>query len=164
MNWLDLVIIIVLIVSGVSGARNGLVKSVLGLAGVVVGIVLAGRFYHGLADKLTFIDTTYIAQAVAFAIILVATMIVAGILASIIQHALHLALLGLFDRLAGFAFGVVLGAFFAAAVLTFFARFNVVNIVPTVKGSAIATALMNGFPIALGLLPHEFDSVRNFFR
>lgn len=164
MNWLDFVIIIVLIVSGISGAKNGLVKSVLGLAGVVVGIVLAGRYYHGLADKLTFIHTIYIAEAVAFAIILVATMIVAGIVASIIHHAVHWAMLGLVDRLGGFIFGAALSAFFVAGVLTLLAKFNIVSMAGTIKGSGLAAFLVKTFPIALGLLPHEFDSVRNFFR
>ena len=42
MSWLDLVIVVVLAISTFLGLRMGIIKAVLSLAGVIVGVVLAG--------------------------------------------------------------------------------------------------------------------------
>ena len=56
MNWLDIVIAIILVIQVIVGLSQGLIKALLGLIGLIVGIVLAGRFYENLGSRLTFID------------------------------------------------------------------------------------------------------------
>ncbi len=52
MNWIDLIIVVLLILSIVSGFTNGLVKEVASLAGLILGIWGAIKFSFYTADKL----------------------------------------------------------------------------------------------------------------
>ena len=160
MNWLDIVIIVVIAISVFNGLRSGLIKMLFSVAGIIVGIVLAGRFADDFAGVLTFIPDDW-SKIAAFAIILVAVMIVAWILGTVLSKLISLVLLGWVNRLAGAVLGVVVGALFCGAVLAIWVKF--LGIGDSVAGSALANFLLDKFPIVLGLLPSEFDSVRNFF-
>jgi membrane protein required for colicin V production len=162
MNWLDIIIIVLIVVPGFIGLKAGIIKALFTVAGVVVGVVLAGRLSESLAGALSFISDPGIAGVVAFAIILVVVMIVASIAAKLVKWAISAVLLGWVNRLGGAILGVVLGMIFCGAVLTMWVKY--LGISSVVEESALAGVLLNGFPIALGLLPAEFDSVRSFFR
>jgi len=161
MNWFDIVIIIALAISVVSGIKAGIIKVLFTLAGGIIGVVLAGRYSEGLADKLTFISDSSIAGIVAFAIILIAVMIVAMVLAFVIKKIASVVLLGWVDKLGGAVIGLIAGAIFCGALLAMWLKFQGDNDIIT--GSALASFLIDKFGIVLGLLPSEFQSVRNFF-
>jgi uncharacterized membrane protein required for colicin V production len=57
MNWLDIVIIVALIIHIFIGLILGLVRTVLFLAGIIVGVILASNFYGQLAGVLTFVSS-----------------------------------------------------------------------------------------------------------
>jgi len=160
MNWLDIVIIIVIALSVFNGLRSGLIKMLFSVAGIIVGIVLAGRFADDFAGVLTFIPDDW-SKIAAFAIILVAVMIVAWILGTVLSKLISLVLLGWVNRIAGAVLGLFIGAFFMGAILSIWV--NYLGPSETVSNSALANFLLDKFPIALGLLPSEFDPVRNFF-
>ena len=52
MNWLDIVILILLIISVFSGLANGLIKTLFSLVGLIVGTVMAGHFYVAFSSHL----------------------------------------------------------------------------------------------------------------
>jgi membrane protein required for colicin V production len=162
MNWLDIVIVIVMIISVIGGIASGLIKSVFSLAGLIVGVVLAGRYYTGLADHLSFISSEKTAGIVAFVIIFIIVIIVASILGAIITRIISDIMLGWVNRLGGAVFGFFMGALFLAAILAIWVKFAGEN--TSVGGSYFASILLERFPLVLGLLPPEFDIVRNFFR
>ena len=161
MNWLDIVITIVLIISTIGGLRTGIIKSILSLAGIIVGVVLAGRYYVTLAEKLTFIPAENIARIVAFAIIVMAVMIVAGIIASVVSWTVSKIMLGWLNHLGGAVFGFLWGAIFCGALLAVWAKYFGAG--GALADSALARGLLDYFPVVLALLPDEFNSVRNFF-
>jgi len=160
MNWLDIVIIVVIALSVFNGLRSGLIKMLFSVAGIIVGIILAGRFADDFAGVLTFIPDDW-AKIAAFAIILVAVMIVAWILGTVLSKLISLVLLGWVNRIAGAVLGLFIGAFLMGAILSIWV--NYLGPSETVSNSALANFLLDKFPIALGLLPSEFDPVRNFF-
>jgi membrane protein required for colicin V production len=160
MNWLDIVILVVLAIAAFTGLKVGIIKVLFTVVGIIVGVVLAGRFSDDLAGVLTFIDPDW-AKIAAFAIILVVVLIISGILAAILGKLISLVLLGWINRLGGAVLGVVVGALFCAAVLSMWVHY--LGGGDTVAGSALANFLLDKFPIVLGLLPSEFDSVRDFF-
>ena len=162
MNWLDIIILILVVVATVIGLKIGLIKALLSLAGVVVGVILAGRYYSGVAEHLTFISQPSIAKIAAFAIILIVVMIIAAVLASLIKWAISAMMLGWVNRLGGAVFGLVLGMIFCGALLTIWVKY--VGISGLVHESALADLLLNSFPLVLALLPAEFDSIRSFFQ
>jgi membrane protein required for colicin V production len=162
MNVLDIVLIILLIVSAIGGLASGLIKSIFSLAGVIVGVTLAGRFYPALAGGLTFISNPTIANIAAFAIIFIIIMIIASILGGLFTKLVSAILLGWLNRLGGAVFGVIMGAIFIAAILAVWAKMGGANSIIT--ESKIALFLLDRFPLILALLPQEFNSIRQFFQ
>lgn len=162
MNWLDIVILVLIVIPTLIGLKVGIIKAVLSLVGVIVGVILAGHYYKPFAGLLTFIPWAGIAEIAAFAIILIGVMVIASVLASLTKLAVSALMLGWVNRLGGAIFGLALGAIFCGALLTLWVNFVGIN--ETVDGSALAVLLLDGFPIALALLPAEFDSVHSFFQ
>jgi len=161
MNWLDIVIIVVAVLLGISGLRQGIIKTAFGIAGLIGGIVLAGRYYSGLAALLSSSGATW-ANIAAYAIILIATLVVAGVLGHFVSKLVHFAALGWLDRLVGFIFGLFIGGVFCAAVLAIVGKYYA-GAEPVISSSVIARFLMEQFPLLLALLPGEFDFIRDFF-
>ncbi len=162
MNGLDIVIIVLLVIPVFLGLKVGLIKAALSLAGVIVGVILAGQYHEALADKISFIAQANVANIIAFAIILIVVMIAATVLATLLKWAVSAVLLGWVNRLGGAIFGLLLGAIFCGALLTIWIKF--LGIVEPITESTLATILLNRFPLILTLLPEEFDAVRSFFQ
>ena len=129
MNWIDAVIVVILILSLVRGFINGLVKEVASLAALILGIWGAIRFSAFTAEKLyDYFDMTgryvgIIAFLITFGIIVVIIHFV-GILADKIVSA---ASLGLINRLCGIGFGLL------KSVLLMSVLFVVLNAIDTRK-------------------------------
>jgi membrane protein required for colicin V production len=163
MSWLDLVIVVVLAISTFLGLRMGIIKAVLSLAGVIVGVILAGQYYVALADILPFFsETSSAAKIVAFAIILIVVMVIAITLARLLKWAASVMLLGWVNRLGGATLGLVLGAIFCGALLAIWVKW--LGVGSTITESAVSAFLLDKFPLILALLPGEFDAVRSFFQ
>ncbi len=162
MNWLDIVLAILLVFSIIGGIANGLIKSVFSLAGLIVGVVLAGRFYASLGDHLGFISSEKAAHIVAFILIFLVVVIIASILGAVFTKIISDIMLGWVNRLGGAVFGLFTGALFLAAILAIWAKYSPDN--SSISGSYLASILLDRFPLVLNLLPPEFDIVRNFFQ
>ena len=162
MNWLDIAIIAVTAIAILIGLRIGIIKAVLSLAGLIVGIILAGRYYGLLSEQLSFIPQASVAKIVAFAIILVGVMVIAGVLASLLKWAASVVMLGWVNRLGGAVFGLVLGAMFCGALLATWVKFF--GVTAAIGESNLAPILVSRLPMVLALLPDEFDAVRSFFQ
>ena len=162
MNWLDIVILVIVALSVFTGLKNGLIKTAFSLAGLIIGIFLAGNYYLDLAEVLSFIPNESLAQVLAFIIILSLVSVVASLLAMILKKVAHAVMLGWVDRLGGAGIGFVLGAISVAALLTLWIKFTS-SPPDAVTDSALASVLLDKFPVVLSMLPDEFDAVRSFF-
>ncbi|OGN98280.1 MAG: hypothetical protein A2Z77_05770 [Chloroflexi bacterium RBG_13_51_36] len=161
MNWLDIVIVVVAVLLGLAGLRQGIIRTVFGIAGLIAGIVLAGRYYDNLAAALFPAGGTG-AHIAAYVIILLATLLVAGVVGWLIAKLVHFAMLGWLDRLVGFILGVFIGGLICAAVLAIVLTYYP-GAEAVISRSGLARFLMDGFPLLLALLPAEFDFIRDFF-
>ena len=109
MNWIDAVIVVILILSLVMGFINGLVKEVASLAALILGIWGAIRFSTFTAGKLyDYFDMTgryvgIIAFLITFGLIVVIIHFI-GILADKVVNA---ASLGFINRILGIVFGLL---------------------------------------------------------
>jgi membrane protein required for colicin V production len=109
MNWIDAVIVVILILSVIMGFINGLVKEVASLAALILGIWGAIKFSGFTAEKLyDFFDMTgqyvgIIAFLITFGIIVVIIHFI-GILADKLVDAVAL---GFLNRLLGMVFGLL---------------------------------------------------------
>ena len=162
MNWLDIVIIVAIAITTFLGLKIGIIKAVLSLAGLIVGVILAGHYNIPLSHQLAFIPGENVAKAVAFAIILIGVMVIAVVLARLLKWATSAVMLGWVNQLGGAIFGLVLGAIFCSALLTIWVKW--LGIGSTITESIVAAVLLDKFPLILALLPDEFDAIRSFFR
>jgi len=160
MNWLDIIILVVIVGSAVGGLFNGFIKTVFSLGGFILGVFLAGRYYGGLGDSLTFIANETAAGILAFIIIFVAVTVIFAILGSVFTKIVSWALLGWINRLLGGVIGAFMGALMISAILAIIIKYTGSSII---SGSAIAGFLLNYFPMILGLLPDEFNAIQGFF-
>jgi len=161
MNWVDIILLGVIAISTVIGLRIGVIKASLSLAGLIVGIVLAGLYYQPLAALLTFIPSETLARVVAFIIILVGVILVASVLALMLKWAAQAVMLGWANRLAGGVFGLVMGGLLCGALLAISIKY--LGTPDAISQSRLAPVLLNYFPRVLELLPGEFDSLGSFF-
>lgn len=166
MNWLDVLLLIAFVVALVQGLRNGLIKSVISLVGLVLGLFLAARLYVSFGAWLQgFISSQAVANVVAFAVILFAVLVVSGIIGSVVSGAASVIGLGWVDRLGGALFSVLVAAVVVASLLAVALKSDVTaGIESAVKGSFVASILLDRFPVVLSLLPEDFDRVRDVFR
>lgn len=160
MNWLDIVIILVLAVLAFLGWRRGIIRAVLTLAGLILGVFLAGRFYLPFANWLPISSVTG-ARIVAFIIIFIAVLAVAFVVAFLLRKTIAAIKLGWADGILGALFGFLVGAVICGVLIAFFAHFF--NIGVTVSQSWLASILLDRIPVLLALLPDEFDAVRTLF-
>ena len=107
MNWLDIVIIVAIAIFTFIGLRIGIIKAVLSLVGLIVGVILAGLYYIPLSEQLGFIPLATMAKVVAFAIIMIGVMVIAGVLAWLLKWAATIMMLGWVNRIGGAVFGLV---------------------------------------------------------
>jgi membrane protein required for colicin V production len=162
MNWLDIVILVIIAIATFLGLWMGLIKAVLVLAGIIVGVILAGRYYLPFSQQLSFIPGEGTAKVVAFAIILIGVMLIAILLAVFLKWAASLVMLGWVNRLGGALFGLLLGALFCSALLAIWVKF--LGSDGAIAESTLARILLDRFPLVLALLPGEFDAVRSLFQ
>ncbi len=126
MNWIDITIVVILILSMVMGFINGLVKEVASLAALILGIWGAIKFSSFTAAKLyDYFDMTgqyvgVIAFIITFAIIVVIIHFI-GIVADKIVNAVSL---GFVNRILGIVFGLLKSVLIMSV---FFVVLNVIN-------------------------------------
>ncbi len=116
--WVDYVIIGIIAVSSIISLMRGFVKEALSLVVWAVAIGVAWFFFRELAVQLTpYIDVQSVRLGVAFAILMIATLIVGGIVNFIISQLVEKTGLSGTDRLLGMIFGAGRGILLIAILV-----------------------------------------------
>jgi len=160
MNWLDILILVSLAAPVIGGLATGIVRGAVNLAGLILGIFLAGRYYETMGGRLGFIHNTDIAKTVAFVVIIAVAVVLAGLVGGLLRKIISGIMLGWLDHLVGGILGLLIGAVALGALLALWVKFFSTG---AVSGSNMARILLDKFPLVLNLLPSSFDSVKNFF-
>jgi len=161
MNWLDIIIIIALIFPAFVGLKMGIIKAVLSLVGLIIGVVLAGNFYEPVSKIFGFITNQDVANILAFILILVAVMAVTAVLVRFLKFGVRVVMLGWVAHVGGALFGFLSGFILLSAILATWVKFFGSGLV---TDSFLGKVMLDYFPLILGLLPGEFDAIRNFFQ
>ena len=162
MNWIDIVLVIAIAISALIGMKKGVIGIALTLAGLVLGVFLAGRYYILLSQYLSFISHAGLVKVAAFAIIFIGVMVIAGVLARLLGKIASAIMMGWANRIGGGVLGGILGAIFCGAFLAMWVKF--LGMTQVIAESRIAPILLNQFPRVLALLPGEFDALRFFLK
>jgi membrane protein required for colicin V production len=154
MSIADWIILAFLVFSVTGAAIEGFFHEAFGLAGLVVGYLLAAWQYHRLADWFApHLKSPWLGEIAGFLIIFFAVLIVAGFGGRIARRVMKEAGLRTIDRLLGAALGLLRGVLVVAVVLTAMAAFA-----PAAKwlaGSQLAPYFLVGGRAAIWVAPSE---------
>ncbi|MEK6805385.1 MAG: CvpA family protein [Pseudomonadota bacterium] len=118
MSLIDWCILGVVLVSAIVGVFRGLVREVLGLAGLALSVFVAWRFGELLAPRLTFISTLPSVRAMAASVILfVVCWLICMLLTVLLVKLVRGTGLSLPDRLLGSGFGALRGIVVVAVLV-----------------------------------------------
>ena len=139
---------------------------VIPMAGIMSGIILAGFLYEPVAGWLTaWLKSLTQASVIAFAIIfIVSSIMITGLfqwLASMLDKPPYKSFKDTLNGLGGTILGLAIGGLVSGALLTIITKFYYESVETTMRGSALASFLLNNFPFVLRILPEEFNVVRH---
>ena len=111
MTLVDWIIVVLLAGAVLGGLAQGFLRSIFSLGGLILGLVLAAWNYGHFGAVLRHaVHNEKAANAIAFLLIALVVMAVAGMTGSLLSKAMHKIGLGCLDRLAGALFGLFQGA------------------------------------------------------
>jgi membrane protein required for colicin V production len=117
-NALDWLLVLVVAWSAVVALFRGLIREIFGLAGTILGLLLACWNYPSLALWLSrWISSPFAADATAFLLIAIGVLVACTLLGRLVRGTAHTVGLGLLDRLAGTAFGILRGALIGLGIV-----------------------------------------------
>src|SRR5918999_2085547 len=127
MNWLDFVIIGLIVIGTVIGMRIGLLGAAITAAGALIGWLLAAQFSDNIAQWFgeDFSNSSW-ANFIFYAIIIASALLVAGIVKEIVLPVLAVGTLGLsnlLDGLGGLLMGLLFGVVVSSALIIVMAGF-----------------------------------------
>lgn len=109
MNYADIILFTLLIIGAAVGFWRGLIKELSGLIGIIGGFVLATECTGILADELSsHLDwSPRVLSVSAFIMLFLGVIIAVKIIAMLIRKFVHLASLGIIDKILGTVFGLL---------------------------------------------------------
>jgi len=158
MNALDVAILVIVLLSVVSGLWKGIVREVLSLGGVVLGI-LAGLLFGGNLGKgfERWIPNEAAAYAVAMILVFVLVMLATELISRIVTKLIKLVKLGFVNHLLGGAFGLVRG-FLIGAVMVLALGLFLDPGHSVLAESKLVPVLGFGAEVMAGLLPEDIQA------
>src|SRR5262249_34865121 len=157
MSAADWLILIAILLSVVTAASQGFFQEAFGIAGLIVGYVLAAWQYQRLANWFApHLKSPWLGEIAGFLIIFFAVMIVAGLIGRTARWIMKEGGLSWLDRGLGAMLGLVRGALVVAVVLLGMAAFT-----PTsrmLEGSHLAPYFLVVGRAAIWVAPSELRS------
>ena len=170
-NAFDWLLLVVLAWSVIVAFARGIIRELFGLAGTVLGLLLAAWNYTSLAVWLSrWITSPTPAQIAAFLLIAVSTMLACTLLGRLVRGTAHTVGLGFLDRLSGAVFGLLRGGLVGVAILAAATAFFPPQ--PWVRSSRLAPYFLAATREVCFVVPQDLqkritggiDSVRHIAR
>lgn len=120
MQTIDIIIAVLLVIGLISGLRDGAVKQIAGLVGLIGGLLLGRMFYMPVGEWLTdFLGmSVQTAHITAFILILIVVPLLFSLVGWLVSKILHAICLGWINRLLGGAVGVLKYTLFVGVIIT----------------------------------------------
>lgn len=118
MNWLDVFILLLMLVSIAISFSKGFSREIIGLISAFVAFLCGIWFYRSAAALVEpYVSSKGVANFCGFALIFIGVLIAGAIVGHILSRILKLAGLSWFDRVLGAGFGVLRGLLLAIALV-----------------------------------------------
>ena len=120
MQTIDVIICVLLVIGLINGLRDGLVKQIAGLAGVIGGLLLGRMFYTPVGEWLAtaFGMSEEASRVVAFIVMLLVVPLLFSLLGWLVEKLLRAVSLNWVNRLLGGLVGILKFALFAGVIIT----------------------------------------------
>ncbi|HUI54552.1 MAG TPA: CvpA family protein, partial [Bryobacteraceae bacterium] len=157
MNWLDVVLLLILVVSVVASYRKGLSRELIGLASVVAGLLLGSWFYGSVAAYLApHLSSRKTANFLGFLIVFCGILMLGALVSWILGKFLKVTGLSFFDHVLGAGFGILRGTLIGVALLMAVLAFSESGKPPdSVVHSRVAPYVAGAARIFVAMAPHE---------
>lgn len=147
-TWFDIIIISVVIILGIKGIINGLIKEVFGLIGIIGGVIIASRNANLVGDLISLYIYQLSDSAEFFFGFLLALLVfwfVCLMLGNLLSKMLKMSGLGFVDRLLGFFVGAAKIFLVLAILAAIVSKISVLNqkISPFFEGSKVYPILLS---------------------
>lgn len=110
MNTLDIFILIILLIGGLNGLRQGFVKAFANLVGWVFALIVGAKYAGTFAPSMASLSQDPVVQKIAaFAFIVLMIVVLTWVVTAVLNRVLKTLKLGPLNRLAGGVFGTVKG-------------------------------------------------------
>ncbi len=166
MHWIDLVIVGVIAWTAFAAFRSGLIREVIPFASVILGAILASRFYDNLAGDIDFVvDHEPTRKFIAFVAIFVGIVVVGHIASMVLKTAATLLMLGPLDHVGGAVFGFLKGLLFVEILVFAATSFPVADgVTKAMDDSAFASFFVERIPLMKSLMPGEVKDALDAFK
>ena len=153
MNWLDYVLLAIIVVTAVVGIVKGFIRQVVGLVAVIAGLVLAVVYYEQMAHVFqTFVKNQLVSNFLGFLLIFVIVLVAGAILGHLITKAM-VGPLAFVNRLFGAIFGLVKAVLICGILVFALVSFEVAK--PAVETSVLAPACLGVTRAVVNLVPKD---------
>lgn len=166
MNYIDIVLGILLILTAFSGFRKGLIVEVASLAALILGIWGAIEFSYITSNFLieNFDWKWEYLNIVSFILTFIIIIVIVHFVAKVVTKLVETVMLGFVNKLAGLVFGLLKGALILSIVLLFFDSINdSIGVVSekTKKESQMYEPLKNLAPSIFPFVDSWVDSIKS---
>lgn len=160
MTLVDLVVVFVMAIFAVLGFYWGAIRQLLAMAGLIAGLVVAGRVAIQFAEVLNvFVADRSIAMLLSVTMIMFAINGGASLLASLIQHYFGLIALGTVDYVIGGIFGFVQATIMLVSLMLILAAFPNQLWIDTLRASTAVNLIVYLFGgMVLPVIPEPLQS------
>jgi len=162
MNWIDLTLALLMVVSIVSGLRLGFARTAIGLLSSILALVFGLHYYRAVAVSLRpHISQSLTADLIGFMIVFCGIIMLGEVVAQMLARFIHSTDLVWLDRALGGAFGVVRGLLFGAITIWALMVFLPVQPKLVLSQSRLAPCVMDAARKVADASP---DEVKRTFR
>lgn len=153
-NWLDLILVAVVIVSVVAAAVKGFVRELISLAAALTGLIVAALGYQRAAswfEELT--RSRQVAQAVGFLTLFLGTLLLGALLSALARKLVRQGELERADFFLGAVFGLVRGVVVDCVLLMALVAFAIKP--QAIQQSALAPYITTGARVIALMMPRD---------
>lgn len=152
MNLLDLFILLPICYFAYKGFVSGLIKEVLGIAGIILAVFIAFQYMKPVSHIISpLFDSTDNATIVAGIFLFILVVIVVQLIAYVSKQFLELLNINFINRLAGLCFGMLKSGIVVSSILLLLAGFNL----PAEDSREESLT----YPLVLKLAPAAFNAI-----
>jgi membrane protein required for colicin V production len=159
----DVIVLVVLAYFGFMGFKNGLLREVLGLTGVILALFLAFRYLDPLNQffvRITGVNDMY-SPLITFALIFLAVILATHLVIIALEYVIHFAFLSTPNRVLGLTFGVLKSSLFLSIMFLLLAGFEIPG-EQTRKQSILYPYILGVAPVVYNVVGEVYPGTENF--